>query len=118
MPINYIVLAIPVFFMLIALELVIARVQEKDYYSLSDSISDIGTGMISQLVDVFLKTVLFAGYLYVYAHRMTTLDGRSVTVWVLGFVGVDLLYYWFHRTSHEVNVIQKNPRDLASAAPL
>jgi alkylglycerol monooxygenase len=103
MPVNYIVLAIPVFCALIALELVIARVQEKDYYSLSDSISDIGAGMISQLVDVFLKTALFAGYLYVYAHRVTTLDARSVAVWALGFVGVDFLYYWFHRTSHEVN---------------
>jgi sterol desaturase/sphingolipid hydroxylase (fatty acid hydroxylase superfamily) len=103
MPVNLIVLAIPVFFLLIALELAITRVQEKDYYSLSDSISDIGTGMISQLVDVFLKTALFAGYLYVYAHRVTTLDAKSVTVWVLGFIGVDFLYYWFHRMSHEVN---------------
>ena len=103
MPVNYIVLAIPVFFILIGLELVITRLQEKDYYSLGDSISDIGTGILSQLVEVFLKTVLFAGYLYVYAHRVTTLDARSVAVWTLGFVGVDFLYYWFHRMSHEVN---------------
>ena len=34
MPVNYIVLAIPVFFVLIALELLITRVQEKQYYSL------------------------------------------------------------------------------------
>ncbi len=103
MPVNYIVLAIPVFFILIGLELVITRLQEKDYYSLGDSISDIGTGILSQLVEVFLKTVLFAGYLYVYAHRVTTLDARSVAVWTLGFIGVDFLYYWFHRMSHEVN---------------
>ena len=103
MPVNYIVLAIPVFFALIALELVITRLQEKEYYSLGDSISDIGTGMVQQLVDVFLKTALFAGYLYVYEHRVATLDGRSAAVWIAGFVGVDFLYYWFHRMSHEVN---------------
>ena len=104
MPVNYIVLAIPVFFVLIALELVITRLQEKEYYSLGDSISDIGTGMVQQLVDVFLKTALFAGYLYVYErHRMTTLDHRSAAVWIACFIGVDFLYYWFHRMSHEVN---------------
>jgi hypothetical protein len=45
-PVNYIVLAIPVFLVLIALELVITRLQERQYYSLGDTISDIGTGSI------------------------------------------------------------------------
>ena len=104
MPVNYIVLAIPVFFVLIALELVITRLQEREYYSLGDSISDIGTGMFQQLVDVFLKTALFAGYLFVFErHRLTTLDDGSGAVWVACFIGVDFLYYWFHRMSHEVN---------------
>ena len=78
MPVNYIVLAIPVFFALIALELVITRLQEKEYYSLGDSISDLGTGIVQQVLDVFLKTALFAGYLY--ALRRTgwppSTDGR------------------------------------------
>jgi hypothetical protein len=39
---NHIVLAIPVFLLLIVLELVITRVQEKDYYRLTDSIGDLG----------------------------------------------------------------------------
>jgi sterol desaturase/sphingolipid hydroxylase (fatty acid hydroxylase superfamily) len=103
MPVNLIVLAIPVFFLLIGLELVITRVQEKDYYSLSDSISDIGTGLLSQLFEVFVKTALFAGYLFVHERRVTTLDAGSPVVWVLGFVAVDFLYYWFHRMSHGVN---------------
>jgi sterol desaturase/sphingolipid hydroxylase (fatty acid hydroxylase superfamily) len=102
-PTNYIVLAIPVFFLLIGLELAITRLQEKDYYSLGDSISDIGTGMVQQLLEVFLKTALFAGYLWVYERRVATLDGGSPAVWILGFLGVDFLYYWFHRMSHEVN---------------
>jgi sterol desaturase/sphingolipid hydroxylase (fatty acid hydroxylase superfamily) len=103
-PVNYIILAIPVFFVLIALELLITRLQERQYYSLGDSISDIGTGMLQQLVDVFLKTALFAGYLYVYErHRVATLDDGSAAVWAACFLGVDFLYYWFHRMSHEVN---------------
>jgi alkylglycerol monooxygenase len=101
---NYVVLAIPVFFLLIALELVITRVQEKDYYALSDSIADLGCGLVQQLVEVALKTVLFAGYLYLYGRwRVFDIPTRSVAAWVACLLGVDFLYYWFHRRSHEVN---------------
>jgi len=101
---NYIHLAIPVFFLLIGLELALARIVEKDYYRLTDSINDLSCGIIQQVLDVFLKTVLFAGYLYLYGHyRLFTLPTRSLPTWVAGFLGVDLLYYWFHRWSHEMN---------------
>ncbi len=104
MPVNLIVLAIPVFFLLIALELVITRLLEKDYYRFSDSINDLSTGILQQLVEVFLKTALFAGYLFLYEnHRLFSLPASSAGVWIACLFGVDFLYYWFHRKSHEVN---------------
>jgi alkylglycerol monooxygenase len=104
MPVNYIVLAIPVFFALIALELVITRVFEKDYYRLSDSLNDLACGILQQLLEVFVKTALFAGYLFLYErYRAVEISNASLAAWVLCFLGVDFLYYWFHRLSHEVN---------------
>jgi len=101
---NYVVLAVPVFFLLIGLELLIARLQEKDYYSLSDSVADLGCGLVSQLVEVALKTFLFAGYLFLYAHaRLFEIPAHSLAAWAGCLLGVDFLYYWFHRKSHEVN---------------
>src|SRR6266496_3865180 len=101
---SYVLLAVPVFFGLIALELVIARLQEKDYYSLSDSISDIGCGLVQQLLEASVKTLIFATYLFLHQHaRLFDLPARSPATWVGGLVGVDFLYYWFHRKSHEVN---------------
>jgi alkylglycerol monooxygenase len=103
MPVNYVVLAIPVFILLILLELVITRIQEKDFYRLSDSINDLSCGIIDQVLEIFLKTALFAGYVFLYErYRLLSIPG-SVAAWVLCFVGVDFLYYWFHRTSHGVN---------------
>jgi sterol desaturase/sphingolipid hydroxylase (fatty acid hydroxylase superfamily) len=101
--VDYIILAIPVFFLLIGLELVITRLQEKDYYRLSDSLSDLGCGIVQQLLEVLVKTALFAGYLYVYRFHLFTLSTRSPLVWIGCLLGVDFLYYWFHRMSHEVN---------------
>ncbi len=104
MPVNYIVLAIPVFFLLIGLELLVTRLLEKDYYSFEDSISDLSCGILQQVLELFVKTALFAGYVFVYGRgRLATLSEASAAVWIACFLGVDFLYYWFHRLSHEVN---------------
>lgn len=104
MPVNYIVLAIPVFFVLIGIEILVARIKEREYYRLSDSINDLSCGVIQQLLEVFLKTALFAGYIFLYEnHRVFQIPGTSVAAWLVCFVGVDFFYYWFHRMSHEVN---------------
>jgi alkylglycerol monooxygenase len=101
---NLIILAIPVFILLIGLELVVTRLQEKDYYRLSDSINDLSCGMVQQLLEVFAKTGLFAAYVYLWTHaRAFDIPGSAPWAWVAGFIGVDFLYYWFHRLSHEVN---------------
>jgi sterol desaturase/sphingolipid hydroxylase (fatty acid hydroxylase superfamily) len=101
---NFVVLAIPAFFLLIALELVITRLQEKDYYSLSDSINDLSCGLIQQLLEAGLKTALFAGYVFLYERwRVFEIPPSSAGAWAACLVGVDFLYYWFHRKSHEVN---------------
>ena len=104
MPVDYIVLAIPVFFLLIGLELLVTRLLEKDYYRFADSLADLSCGMVQQLLEVLVKTLLFAGYLYVWTHgRLLEIGSASLLAWVLCFLGVDFLYYWFHRLSHEVN---------------
>ena len=101
---NYVVLAIPVFFLLIGIELLAARLLEKDCYRLNDSVNDLSCGILDQLLEVFLKAALFAGYAWVYErHRIATIPAESAAAWAACFLGVDFLYYWFHRTSHEVN---------------
>jgi sterol desaturase/sphingolipid hydroxylase (fatty acid hydroxylase superfamily) len=101
---NLIHLAIPVFFLLILVERVAAHVLERDVYRLSDTLSDLACGTIDQIVGVFLKTVLFAGYIYLYEqHRFFSVPTSSLAGWLVCFLGVDFFYYWFHRWSHEVN---------------
>jgi len=101
---NLIHLAIPVFLLLILVERLAAHFLEKDVYRLSDTLSDLACGTIDQLVGVFLKTILFAGYISLYeSHRFFSVPTTSVAAWGVCFLGVDFFYYWFHRWSHEVN---------------
>ena len=86
------------------MELLLARWLERDLYRLSDSINDLSCGIVQQIADVFLKTALFSGYLWLYgSHRVLTVPSDAPWAWVLCFLGVDFFYYWFHRLSHEVN---------------
>jgi alkylglycerol monooxygenase len=101
---NLIVLAIPVFFLLIVIELVWAWRAEKPFYRLNDAVNDLSCGILEQVAGVFLKTALFAGYLLIYErYRLLEIGTSSAAAWVLCWLGVDFFYYWFHRMSHEVN---------------
>lgn len=102
---EYIVLAIPLFFLLMALELAWSAWSHRKVYRFNDFLANMGCGIGSQVVGAFTKAGIFAIYLAVYDHaRLFTLPSTPLT-WLLTFLLVDLLYYWFHRLSHEVNFL-------------
>ena len=103
---NLIVLAIPVFFLLIVIEFAATWRAERRAYRLADAVNDLSCGILQQLIELFLKTLLFGGYVYIYERwRVASLSASSALVWAACLVGVDFLYYWFHRTSHEVGAV-------------
>ena len=101
---NYIALAIPFFFVLIALELAWARARGVRVYRLSDALTDLSCGVTSQVAVIFYAALQLALYAWLYEqHRIATYP--TWLAWLLAFVGVDFAYYWWHRASHEVNVL-------------
>lgn len=105
MNIDYIALSIPVFFLLIGIELLYGLVKHVKLYRLNDSITNISLGIGQQITGIFMKSALFFGYLWLYDnHRLMTIPATFLT-WTLLFLGVDFFYYWFHRMSHEINAL-------------
>ena len=103
--VNYIALSIPVFFALIGVELLVSWWQNRKLYRLNDALNDLHCGILSQVLGVFTKTLVFSGYVFLYeSARMLEMASSSTLVWVACFLGVDFLYYWFHRISHESNL--------------
>lgn len=105
MPVNYIALSIPFFFVLIGIELAYTIYKKLGYYRLNDSLSNLSQGIGSQLVGIFLKTITFFSYLYIYNHWRFYEFPNTIWTWLILFLGVDFFYYWFHRMSHEVNAL-------------
>lgn len=103
---SLIVYSIPVFFLLIGIELLIAKMKGLSYYRFNDAITNLSCGIGSQVVGVLLKTATFIGYLFLYNH--SPLKGITPNNWwsiILLFLGVDFFYYWFHRLAHEISIL-------------
>jgi sterol desaturase/sphingolipid hydroxylase (fatty acid hydroxylase superfamily) len=101
---NLIAAAVPVFFAAIAVEVVVDRYRRSGLYRFGAAMADLEVGIVSQVGDVLLRVVGIAIYAWVYEHRFIEYAEGSVWPWVVGLVGIDFLYYWWHRTSHVVNV--------------
>jgi alkylglycerol monooxygenase len=98
--------ATPVFFVLIALELLVAKLRGRTVYHSSDAINSLALGVISQIVAVFSKLLTLGIYAWCVQHfALLTLSAGSVWVWVSALLIYDFCYYWLHRCGHEVNIL-------------
>jgi len=101
---GYIALAIPVFFVLIGVELWVGKRRGQQLYRLNDSLNDLSCGILQRLAMLLCAVFLFAGYLAIHERfALAALPSDSAAVWIACFIGVDFLYYWYHRLSHEIN---------------
>lgn len=102
---DYIALAVPVFFLLIGLELLADRLKKTENYRFNDSLTNISCGIEQQILGVFIRTLLIFGYIWLYYNaRFITFPIDVWWSWVILFLGVDFFYYWFHRYAHEISL--------------
>jgi len=101
-----IVVAIPVFFLCIGVELWLARRRHRLVYRFADSIANLGNGIGEQIVGAFAIPITVGIYAWVFAHaRVATQSARSAAAWIVLFFAVDLAYYAYHRAAHRVNFL-------------
>lgn len=95
--------AIPIFFLLIGIELLVARLHQKKWYRFNDAISNISCGISQQAIGIFVKIITLGAYVYCYQLSPFRIPN---TWWsyILLFVAIDFLYYWFHRSAHEISL--------------
>lgn len=107
-PSQVIVLATPVFLLLIGLEWAWGRSRGRDTYRLNDAINSISLGMLSQISAVLTRlfrigiyTTVFGWVALWHADAFWTAPAG----WLLALVIYDFCYYWLHRAGHEVAIV-------------
>ncbi|WP_439490762.1 sterol desaturase family protein [Algoriphagus sp.] len=104
MNLSPVVIAIPMYFILMAIEMIALRFQKHPGYRMNDAITNINCGVISQVTGVFIKVLSIGIYTLIYQHLALFQIPSNVWTFLLLFFLYDFCYYWAHRMSHEINL--------------
>ncbi len=102
---KLLIYALPIFLIVIIVEAVISRREQKDLYDRKDFIASVWMLILTAIVEFLPKALAFIAFFYL--HELTPLSdviGRQWWAWGLLFVLDDFTYYWFHRMNHEVRL--------------
>lgn len=102
---NIILYAVPFFFLLIIIELLLEKVKGTDYYRVNDSINSLTAGVLSRMTGIIKLLLPLTIYVLVYEHLALFQLPSSWWVWLSAFVLYDFCYYWNHRLGHEMNIL-------------
>ncbi len=105
MDINPVVLAIPLYFLLIGVELIWEARSRRGVYRVNDALTNLSCGISSQIMGAIWGVISIGLYQLIYQYA--SIAQIPVNWWsnILLFVLVDLMYYWYHRASHEINFL-------------
>lgn len=101
----YILYAIPVFFLLMSIELVLGWLKKQKNYRFNDSITNLNIGVGNQALNLMFKAFVLGAYMITYDNF--AFFHLPITWWsfLLCLVAYDFFYYWAHRLGHEINFL-------------
>lgn len=105
MKINVLAFAVPLFIGLMLLEYFIARKKKLQYFNLHNSIANISIGIAERLCDVLVTGAFYFVYDGLQKRYGLFNIKPGVFLWVLLLLCTDLLWYWYHRLAHEINIL-------------
>ncbi len=103
---NYMALAIPGFLLFILLEYLYAKRRgSNDVYKYESTVANLSVGVADRLMDLFFSASFYTIYYAVYEHYHLFNIGRQWYVWVFLLLATDLVWYWYHRLGHQINLL-------------
>jgi sterol desaturase/sphingolipid hydroxylase (fatty acid hydroxylase superfamily) len=102
---NPAALAIPAFFIFVALEFLAARkLKRPETFSFDSSVVNISVGIAERLLSLFLTASFYNIFQYIHQHFALWDIPNHWLVWLLLILSTDLVWYWYHRLGHEINL--------------
>lgn len=104
MDLSPVIIAIPMYFTLMAVELIYEGLSQRRTYRLNDAVTNINTGVLQQLTGTFIVFIKIGLYLLVYEHFALFHLERTWLSFAVIMILWDLCYYWEHRMAHQVSL--------------
>lgn len=105
MHLNYIAFAIPLFTGLMATEYYFSvKKGLQDNFRFSEVVANLNVGIVERMTDLFTTGVFYFFFAWLHQHfALFNIEAGWIT-WVLLFLLTDLVWYWYHRLGHEINL--------------
>lgn len=104
MKLNYIAFAVPFFAFFMLLEYYISKIKNRKVHQINESVANLNVGIAERITDLLTTGTFFFIFTWLNANFSIFSIESSVTTWILLFLATDLLWYWYHRFGHTVNL--------------
>lgn len=104
MKLNYIALAVPFFAIFMFLEYYISVRKNKKLHHFNESVANLNVGIVERITDLLTTGTFFFIFSWLQANFSIFSIETNAFTWVFLFLATDLLWYWYHRFGHTVNL--------------
>jgi len=104
MKLDLIALAVPFFVSFMLLEYYISRKKNRKLHHFNESIANINVGIVERISDLLTTGSFFFLFQWLNTNYSIFKIESSLMNWILLFLATDLLWYWYHRFGHKVNI--------------
>jgi alkylglycerol monooxygenase len=105
MPINFYAVLGPVILAIVVIEFIYCLYVKNGFYEFQDSMSSLGTAIINQCMNLFVAFLVIVPFTWIYEQASFSHHEANWITYTLGLIGVDFLFYWFHRMGHSINFL-------------
>lgn len=100
---KILIIAMPIFLLMIVIESVYGFVKHNKKVRLMDSVSSVSSGMTNSIKDVLGLTITFISYDWLLTHIGIGHLEASIATYIIAFIVIDFYGYWAHRWAHQIN---------------
>lgn len=101
---NVLLWVVPIFIVLILIEIIYGQIKKKQTHSFMDTLSSLSSGMTNILKDTLGLVVVIISYPYLLGKLSIFNIENTFIVYIAAFICVDFSGYWSHRLNHKINL--------------
>lgn len=95
-------LSIPIYAIVIGIEIFYSYWHEKKYYSTKGLLSNVYLSFLNFSLDILIRGICLAVLYYFYQFKFIAIDkaAHPVAYWFILLIAQDFMFYWLHRVDH------------------
>jgi sterol desaturase/sphingolipid hydroxylase (fatty acid hydroxylase superfamily) len=102
---KILVIAMPVFLLLIVIEKIYGYYKKNDTLPLMDTVSSLSSGITNAVKDVLGISISILSYDWMVSKFAFFTIENSIATFAIAFIVIDFYGYWTHRWSHQINFL-------------